>query len=77
VVWRSGVLGADPAAGASPTVFATHRDAGQTSFGGPEQVSATGENVATAPFAALDPMSGRAFVAYAPLSAGAEVSSRP
>jgi hypothetical protein len=77
VVWRSGVLGADPAAGASPTVFATHRDGGQTSFGGPEQVSEAGENVATAPSAALDPVSGRSFVVYAPLSAGAKVSSRP
>jgi hypothetical protein len=77
VVWRSGVLGADPAPGASPTVFATHRDGGQASFGGPEQVSETGENVATAPSAALDHVSGGSFVVYAPLSAGAKVSSRP
>jgi hypothetical protein len=77
VVWRSGILGADPAPGASPTVFATHRDAGQTSFGDPEQVSQTGENVATPPFGALDSVSGGSFVSYAPLSAGAKVSSRP
>lgn len=77
VVWRSGVLGADLAPGASPTVFAAHRDAGLTSFGGPEQVSETGENVATAPSAALDPVSGGSFVVYAPLSAGTKVSSRP
>jgi hypothetical protein len=77
VVWRSGVLGADPAPGASPTVFASHRAAGETAFGAPEQVSTTGENVATAPFAAVDPVSGRSLVAYAPLATGVEVSARP
>jgi hypothetical protein len=77
VVWRSGVLGADPAPGATPTAFASHRDGDQTSFGGPEQISQAGENVATAPSAALDPVSGSSFVVYAPLSAGVEVSSRP
>jgi hypothetical protein len=77
VAWRSGVLGADPAPGTNPTVFASHRAAGQTAFGPPEQVSTTGENVAFAPFAAVDPVSGRSFVAYSPLSAGTEVSVRP
>jgi hypothetical protein len=77
VAWRSGVLGADPAAGTNPVVFASHRDAGATAFATPEQVSTAGENVATQPFAAVDPVSGRSFVTYAPLSAGAEVSVRP
>jgi hypothetical protein len=77
VAWRSGVLGADPAPGASPTLFASHRGPGQTSFGAPEQISETGENVATSPSAALDPVSGRSFVVYAPLSAGLKVSVRP
>jgi hypothetical protein len=77
VAWRSGVLGNDPVTGVNPTVFASHRDAGQTAFGGPEQVSTTGENVAFAPFAAVDPISGRSFVAYSPLSGGVELSLRP
>jgi hypothetical protein len=77
VTWRSGVLGNDPAQGASPTVFASHRDAGQSAFGAPEQVSTNGENVAFPPSAAVDPISGRSFVAYAPLSAAVEVSVRP
>jgi hypothetical protein len=77
VAWRSGVLGADPAPGTNPTVFASLRGAGATAFGTPEQVSTTGENVAVPPFAAVDPVSGRSFVAYAPLSAGVEVSVRP
>jgi hypothetical protein len=77
VAWRSGVLGADPAAGTNPIVFASHRGAGQSAFGGPEQVSTTGENVAFAPFAAVDPVSGRSFIAYAPLAGGVDVSVRP
>ena len=77
VAWRSGVLGADPAPGANPTLFASHRGSGQTSFGTPEQVSEAGENVPTAPSAALSAVSGRSFVVYAPLSAGVKVSSRP
>ena len=77
VAWRSGVLGSDPVPGANPIVFASHRDAGQSAFGAPEQVSSTGENVAFAPSVAIDPVSGRSFVAYLPLSAAAEVSVRP
>jgi hypothetical protein len=77
VAWRAGVLGADPAPGANPTVLASHRGEGQAAFGGPEQVSTTGENVAFSPFAAVDPVSGRSFIAYSPLSAGTEVSVRP
>jgi hypothetical protein len=77
VAWRSGVLGADPAPGANPTLFASHRGSGQTSFGTPEQISGTGENVPTAPSAALSAVSGRSFVVYAPLAAGVKVSSRP
>jgi hypothetical protein len=77
VAWRSGVLGSDSAPGVNPTVFASHRGAGQTAFGGPEQVSTAGENVVFPPFTAVDPVSGRSFVAYAPLSAAVEVSVRP
>jgi hypothetical protein len=67
VVWRS----------ATGTAFASHRGAGASAFGAPEQVSQSGENVATSPFAAVDPVTGRSFVAYAPLGAGLEVSARP
>jgi hypothetical protein len=77
VAWRSGVQGADPLPGAAPTVFASLRAAGASAFGGPEQVSDTGENAPTAPFAALDPVSGRSLVVYAPLAGGVRASARP
>jgi hypothetical protein len=76
LVWTAGMLTSAPDR-LHPTVFASHRGAGQATFGSPEQISATGENVATPPSAALDPVSGRSVVVYAPLSAGVEVSSRP
>jgi hypothetical protein len=76
VVWRSGVQGADPVAGATQAVFVSHRDAGALGFGAPEQISESGESAGTAPFAAMDPVSGRSFVAYAPLG-GVKVSARP
>jgi hypothetical protein len=77
VAWRAGVQGADPVPGATETVFASLRDPGATAFGGPEQVSDSGENVPTAPFAARDPVSGRSFVAYAPLTGAVKASARP
>jgi hypothetical protein len=77
VAWRSGVQGADPVPGATETVFASLREPGATAFGGAEQVSESGENVPTAPFAARDPASGRSFVAYAPLTGGVKASARP
>jgi hypothetical protein len=77
IAWRSGVQGADPVPGATATVFASHRDAGAAAFDAPEQVSDNGENVATAPFAALDPVSGRSVVVYAPLGGGVKASARP
>jgi hypothetical protein len=76
VAWRSGVAGADPAPGATPTVFAAHRD-GETAFGAPERVSLSGEDVALAPSTTLDPVSRRSFVAYPALGGGLEVSARP
>jgi hypothetical protein len=36
-----------------------------------------GDNVAAPPYAALDPVSGRSFVAYSLLSGGVWVSARP
>lgn len=77
VVWRSGVQGADPVPGQPPTVFASHRDPGAGAFGDPEQVSLAGDNVLFAPFAALDPVTGRSFVAYSLLTSGVWVSVRP
>jgi hypothetical protein len=77
VVWRSGVQGNDPVPGQTPTVFASHRGGAQNAFGGPEQVSQAGDDVLTAPFAALDPVAGRSFVAYSLLSGGVLVSARP
>jgi hypothetical protein len=77
VAWRAGVQGADPVPGATQTVFASLRDPGSTAFGAPEQVSDAGENVPTAPFAARDPVSGRSFVTYAPLTGGVKASASP
>jgi hypothetical protein len=76
VVWRTGIRGADPT-GTSQPVLAAHRDAGASTFGAPEQVSEASENVPVAPVAALDPVSGRSFVAYAPGGVGVKVSVRP
>jgi len=69
-------FGGEESAGASflrrdGTVWSTDKD-------GPiMDLLAPGENVPTAPFAALSAVSGRSFVVYAPLSAGVKVSSRP
>jgi hypothetical protein len=77
VAWRSGVQSADPVPGATETVFASHRGAGESAFGAPEQVSDAGEDVATAPFAAISAVSGASLVVYAPLSGGVKASARP
>jgi hypothetical protein len=77
VAWRSGVQGADPVPGATEAVLASHRGPGEQSFGAPEQVTAPGEDVPTAPFAALDPVSGRSLVAYGLLGPALKASARP
>jgi hypothetical protein len=77
VLWRSGVQGADPVPGQLPTLYASHRDPGAGAFGGPEQVSLPGDNVLLAPYAALDPVTGRSYAAYPLLTTGVWVSVRP
>jgi hypothetical protein len=83
VVWRSGIAGADPRAapGTQPPhapVLASVRAAGPSTFGAPELVSAADADVLSAPSAALDPVSGRAIVAFGIFSAGAaQLASRP
>jgi hypothetical protein len=57
VLWRSGVLGADPAQGAQPHVLGNVRAAGAATFGAPEAISSATSNVLSAPTAAIDPVS--------------------
>ncbi|HEY1540427.1 MAG TPA: hypothetical protein VGF63_13570 [Solirubrobacteraceae bacterium] len=83
VAWRSGVAGADPSGlpggQASHTpVLANVRPAGAVAFGAAELVSPADTDVPLAPSAALDPVSGRAIVAYGLLTPqSAQLASRP
>ncbi|MDX6681493.1 MAG: hypothetical protein QOG94_1532 [Solirubrobacteraceae bacterium] len=81
VAWRSAVAGADPVfVGGQPAhtpVLANVRAAGAGAFGGAEAVSGAEVDVPYPPSAAIDPVSGRAVVAYGTLSGGVEVASRP
>jgi hypothetical protein len=55
VLWRSGVLGADPAPGAQPHLFGNVRAAGAATFGAAETISGDTRAVLSAPTAAIDP----------------------
>ncbi|HEV7808713.1 MAG TPA: hypothetical protein VGO80_23110 [Solirubrobacteraceae bacterium] len=81
VAWRSAVAGADPVfVGGQPAhtpVLANVRGASADAFGGAEAVSPDDVDVPYPPSAAIDPVSGRAIVAYGMLSAGVQVASRP
>ncbi|HTN24783.1 MAG TPA: hypothetical protein VL120_12400 [Solirubrobacteraceae bacterium] len=79
VTWRAGVAGADASGRPAHTpVLANVRAAAGGPFGAAEAVSPAGTDVAFAPVAALDPVSGRAIVAYGTLGpALALIASRP
>jgi hypothetical protein len=83
VTWRSGVAGADPARlpGGQPAhtpVLANVRGASGGPFGGAEAISAPDTDAPFPPSATIDPVSGRAIVAYGSLMpAVVQVASRP
>jgi hypothetical protein len=81
VTWRSAIAGADPVVTngqpAHTPVLANVRGAAGGAFGGAEAVSPADVDVPYPPSAAIDPLSGRAIVAYGTLSAGVLVASRP
>lgn len=81
VTWRSAVAGADPVftdgQPAHTPVLVNVRGAAGGAFGGAEAVSPADVDVPYPPSAAIDPLSGRAIVAYGTLSAGVQVASRP
>jgi hypothetical protein len=76
VLWRSDTAGADTTAGGSPRLTASYRAAGAASFGLPEPVSAIEEQQPDL-VGLVDPTTGRAVAAWAPVSAGAEFAARP
>lgn len=83
IAWRSGVAGADATGlpGTTPAhtpVLASVRGAGGGAFGPAELVSPADLDVPYAPAAAIDPVSGRAVVAYAfATPAVVQVAARP
>jgi hypothetical protein len=83
VAWRSGVAGADAnllpnGQPAHTPVLANVRGAGAAAFGAAEAISPADADVAYAPSAAIDPVSGRAIVAYGThVPAVVQIASRP
>lgn len=59
VLWRSDVLGADPAPGAQPHLFGNVRAAGAAAFAAPEAIGGAATQVLSPPAAAVDPLTGR------------------
>ncbi len=79
VTWRSGVAGADSVSPPAHTpALANVRGAGGDAFGEAELVSPADADVPYASTAAIDPLSGRAIVAYGlPTPAVVQLASRP
>jgi hypothetical protein len=79
VTWRAGVAGADPSSQPPHTpVLANARAAAGGAFGGAEAVSPASPYVPSSPVAAIDPVSGRAIVAYGAFDPTVvQVASRP
>jgi hypothetical protein len=84
VAWRAGIAGADPSVlpggGPPPTpVLANVRGAGAAAFGAAEAISSADAYVAFAPSAAIDPVSGRAIVAFGTFApaVAVQVAARP
>lgn len=81
VLWRSDTVGADPAPGGAPRVFATFGgiasdSSGEFDFGDGEAISTPGD-LQPQLVGLLDPATGRAIAAWAPVSAPVEFAVRP
>jgi hypothetical protein len=78
VLWRSGVLGADPAPGRQPHLFGNVRAAGAAAFGVSEAIGGDARAVFTAPTAALDPQTRQPIALFTDFTAAQPlVSVRP
>ena len=84
VAWRAGVAGAEPVQlpGGVPAptpVLASVRAAGGSAFGGAEAISPSEGFLPYPPSAAIDPVSGRSFVAYGSFTpaVAVQVAARP
>lgn len=77
VLWRSNTAGADPTQGApKPRVTASYRAAGAPAFGTPEPVSAP-DDLQPVLTGLVDPGTGRALAAWAPVSSPVQFAARP
>jgi len=79
VLWRSNVLGADPAPGLQPRLFGSVRAAAAAAFGPPEAISAGTAAVFDQPTAVIDPVGGRSLAVFSELTPASTVlvSVRP
>jgi hypothetical protein len=68
-LWRSGVLGADPAPGTQPHLFGNVRAAAATTFGAPEAIGGDARPVLSAPTAAIDPQTRRPMALFTDFTA--------
>jgi hypothetical protein len=69
VLWRSGVLGADPASGTQPHLFGNVRAAGAATFGAPEAISGDTRTVLSPPTAVIDPQTRRPIALFTDFAA--------
>lgn len=81
VLWRSNTVGADPATGGAPRVSATlghwaSDSSGDFDFGQAEAISAPGD-LQPVLTGLVDPVTGRAIAAWAPVSSPVEFAVRP
>jgi hypothetical protein len=78
VLWRSGVLGADPAPGIRPNLFGNVSGAAASTFGAPEAISGPARTVLSAPTAVIDPQTRGPIALFTDVTASqALVSTRP
>ncbi len=75
-LWRSDVLGADPAPGTQPHLFGNVRAAGAQGFGAPEAIGGAANEVLTPPTAVVEPALGRPIALFTAFGT-ATTPSRP
>jgi hypothetical protein len=75
VLWRSGVLGADPAPGVQPQLFGNVRAAAAATFGGSEAIGGDTRTVLSAPTAAIDPQTRRPIALFTDFTASQPLMS--
>jgi hypothetical protein len=76
VLWRSNTVGADTTPGAQPRLTAAYRAPNAAAFGAPEPISTPGEQQPQL-VGLVDPSSGQAVAAWAPVGSPAQFAVRP